>query len=185
MDIDPDKSNTQILIEMVEAVEEVFTNAIAEINKKLDLILGMNASEESSLRDRYRPTEELRRRLDHLLPKMEAQVMRDGFATLAVWDEEEEEEEPTIAERLKAGEILDLQAAEELTREVAGATRGTLVSITKSGPALMVRIKCPSISHDACFTIFNTGKANTGGNGSEVRQVLRDILESQGFDVRC
>ena len=111
-------------------------------------------------------------------------------------DPDPEEAGTTIAERLRAGEIDFATATDEVTSIIIetlestwggskGGPKGCIATSSPSTTPRHIRVEWAGGESCACFTVFMSGKATTGGKDSGLRQDLRATLESEGFDVRC
>ena len=259
MDVDPDKSNTEILIEMVEdlasqlerlqEVTESIASAFEAFSQSAETvdITGRLAKHEEALstfnermkRSIIPPAHSIIAAINSVRGVVSASIDwrgcdraalevvhresfdREGVAE-AIWktasvafnptgkdvivhhtpdgpieywcdlilegeEDEPEEAEPTIAERLNAGGLSLLEARDLLTviieENIAPAKAFDRLD-TEHGSGRQFR-DCYDPFTVASFTIFKSGKANTGGKDSDLRSAIKAILESEGFDVRC
>ena len=98
---------------------------------------------------------------------------------------ESEEAGPTIAERLKVGDI-DVDQARNLAVEVIVENIQVNEFIWLKPCRLHVFSDYKYIPKpNATIDFFKSGKANTGGPDANLRSDIKAILESEGFDVRC
>ncbi len=199
MDVDPDKSNTEILIEMAEdmarqleriqGVTESIASAFKAFSQSAETVDNPYAEGTIELLAKHEQTlssfNEMKKDTAKRIARERAKMSDYGMPVMPASDEPEEAE-PTIAERLKAGG-LSLLAARDLPTDLIEeniAPAKSFDRIDNHGAGRQFR-DCYDPFTVASFTIFKSGKANTGGKDSDLRSAIKAILESEGFDVRC
>lgn len=92
------------------------------------------------------------------------------------------EELPCLADLLRDKRIGLPEAARSIAESVGETLEGVrpLERITGHGPVWLSR----GSSREACFTLYNTGKAVTGGKDGGLRADVAEILRGHGFDAK-